>query len=97
MSVNLSTVQKWIQDVDSLGEWLRYVESRGKVTRIFCVLCTKHQGRLRSVRNFSAAFVDGITGTALKKDNVNKHRKSDMHTKAVNLERQSATVSEIYR
>ena len=65
MPVNLSTVQKWIKDVDSLGEWLQYDESGGKVTRIFCALCSKHQDRLRAVRNFSSAFVDGITETTL--------------------------------
>ena len=95
MPVNLSTVQKWIKDVDSLGEWLRYDESGGKVTRIFCVFCSKHQDRLRAVRNFSSAFVDGITETALKKDNVCKHQRSDMHRKAINMEQQP-TINEIY-
>ena len=95
MPVNLSTVQKWIEDVDSLGEWLRYDESGGKVNRIFCALFSKHQDRLREVRNFSSAFVDGITETALKKDNVCKHQRSDMHGKAVNMEWQP-TINEIY-
>ena len=74
MPVNLSTVQKWIKNVDSRGEWLRYDESGGKVTRILCALCSKHQDRLRAMRNFSSAFIDGITETALKKDNVCKHQ-----------------------
>ena len=38
MSVNLSTVLKWIKDMDSLGEWLRYDESGKKVTQIFVCL-----------------------------------------------------------
>ena len=96
MSVNLSTVEKWIQDVDSLGEWLCYMESCGKVTQIFCTLCTKHHDHLRSVRNFITVFVVGLTGTSFKKD-VNKPWKSDMHTKAVNPERKPTTVEEIYR
>ena len=95
MPVNLSTVQKWIKDVDSLGEWLWYDESGGKVTRIFCALRSKHQDCLRAVRNFSSAFVDGITETALKKVNVCKHQRSDMHGKAVNMEQQ-LTINEIY-
>ena len=41
------------------------------MTRIFCALCTKHKDCLCGARNFSASFVDGIYGTALKKDNVN--------------------------
>ena len=96
MSVNLSTVQKWTKELDSLGEWLRYDESGGKVTRIFCALCAKHKDRLQALRNFSASFVDGISGTALKKDNVNKHHRSDMHAKAVNME-QKPTAAEICR
>ena len=51
------------------------------MTRIFCVLCSKHQDCLRAVRNFSSAFVDGITETALKKDNVCKHQQSDMDSR----------------
>ena len=96
MSVNLSTVQKWIKDVDSLGEWLRYDESGGKVKRIFCALCTKHKERLRGARNFSGSFVDIICETALKNDNVKKHQKSDQHARAVDIERKP-TVTEIYR
>ena len=96
MSVSLSTVKKWIKDVEGLGEWLLYDESSGNVTRIFCKLCSKHQDRLRAVRNFNSAFVVGITGTALKKDNVCKHQRSDIHAKAINMDRQP-TISEIYR
>ena len=51
-----------------MGEWLRYDESGGKVTSISCALCTKHKDRLRALRNFSVSFIDGISGTALKKD-----------------------------
>ena len=45
-SVSLSTVQNWEKDVDSLREWLRYDQSGGNVTRIFCELCHKHRDRL---------------------------------------------------
>ncbi len=48
-----------------------------------------------ALRNFSSSFIDGITGTALKKDNVKKHQLSDMHSKAVNLERKPATLTDI--
>ena len=95
MSVNLSTVEKWTKELDSLGEWLRY-ESGGKITWIFCALCAKHNDRLHALRNFSSSFVDGISSTAFKKDNVQKHQRSDMHAKAINLE-QKPTVVEIYR
>ena len=88
-SVSLSTVQNWEKDVDSLREWLRYDQSGGKVTQIFCELCHKHRDRLRAIRDFNSAFIDGVTGSALKKD-VAKHKKSDMHSKAVNMERMPA-------
>ena len=40
----------------------------------------------------------GITGSALEKDNVVKHSKSDIHKKAVSLERQpTRTINEILR
>ncbi len=68
MSVNLSTVKKWILELDSVGEWLRHDESGGKVSRIICALCSEHKERLHALRNFSSSFIDGITGTALKKD-----------------------------
>lgn len=96
MSVNLSSVQKWIKEVDSLGEWVWYDKTGRTVMRIFCALCANHKDRLHALRNFSFSFVDGISSTALKKDNVNKHQRSDMHAMAVNLERKP-TVMEIYR
>ena len=95
MSVNLSTIQNWTKELDSLGEWLQHDESGGKVMRIFCALRAKHKDRLQALRNFSASFVDRISGTALKKDNVNKHQRSVMHAKAVNMERKPIA-AEIY-
>ena len=78
MSVNLPTMQKWTEELDSLGDWLWYDELFGKVTQISCALFAKHKDRLLALRNLSASFVDRISNTALKKDNVNKHQRSDM-------------------
>ena len=50
MSVNLSTVQKWSKELDTLGEWLRYGELAGNVMQIFCALHTKHKDRLHALR-----------------------------------------------
>ena len=99
MAVNLSTVSKWKKELNVLGEWLHYDEAtEGKVNRIRCLLCSKHEDRLRSMRNYSTAFVHGITGRALKKDNVVKHLKSDKHKRAVSLEPQpTRTINEILR
>ena len=70
----------------------------GEVDRIRCLLCL-NEDRLRAIRNYSTgAFVHGITGSALEKDNVVKHSKSDIHKKAVSLERQpTRTINEILR
>ena len=79
MFVNQGTVQQWGKELDSLNEWLRYDIKEGKVTRIFCALCTKHQEKLHALRNYIVSFVQGIAGTSSKKDNVSEHRNSDMH------------------
>lgn len=102
MTVNLSTVQKWSKEGDRLGLWFRHEVAGGKVSRIFCALCKKHSDRLKPPRNYNPAFVDdiadNITGTALKKDNVVKHKNTDMHSKAVNMERQpTQTISSILK
>ena len=70
----------------------------GEVDRIRCLLCL-NEDRRRAVRNYSTgALVHGITGSAIGKDNVVKHSKSDIHKKAVSLERQSTRrINEILR
>ena len=68
VSVNLATVQCWGKEIDPLNEWLRYDSIDGNVIRIFCALCSKHQERLRCLRTYNSSFVQGIVGTALKKD-----------------------------
>ena len=67
------------------------------VTRVYCELCSKHSDKLKSLCNFSPAFVGGVTGSALKKDNVVKHSKSDMHTRAVSMSRKPKTRNDIFR
>ena len=67
---------------------------------LFVVVCTKHVDRLKAIRNYSPAFIDGIVG--VKKSQTHhdvsvyrlqtmsaKHQKTDMwHGKAVNMELQ---------
>ena len=89
MSVNLNTVVSGKRTSIALENGLNMM------TRIFCSLCFKHKDRLRALRNYSSSFVDGITHTSLKKDNVSKHQKSEMHKKAVNMDRQPSA-NDIY-
>ena len=49
-----------------------------KLPEFFCELCHKHRDRLRVIRNFNSAFIDGVTGSALKKDSVAKHKKKHL-------------------
>ena len=72
-----------------MSEW-----QSGTVTHVYCELCSKH--KLKSLRNFSPSFVNGITGSSLKIDNVVKHSKSDMHTRAVNMLKKPKTMDEIF-
>ena len=52
MAVNLSTVSKWKKEFNVHGEWLHYDEAtEGKVNRIRCLLCSKHEDRLQAIRN----------------------------------------------
>ena len=71
---------------------------KGEVDCIRCLLCL-NEDRLRAIRNYSTgAFVHGITGSVLEKNNIVKHSKSDIHKKAVSLERQpTRTINEILR
>ena len=48
------------------GEWLRIDDLFGCGTHTQCDLCTKQ----KTLCNFSSLFVNGITGSGLKKDNV---------------------------
>ena len=58
-------------------------EEKSRVSFVLFVL-----SMLIASKNYSPAFIDGIVGSALKKDNVAKHQKTDMHGKAVNMELQ---------
>ena len=67
MSVKQGTVDKWIAELfDPKKEWIRAESSGGAVTKIFCKMCREKASSLRGLRNYSTAFVDGISGSALK-------------------------------
>ena len=46
-------------------------EGYPSVIKIRCEVCSEFRTRLKNVRNFSTAFIDGIAGAALKRDSVN--------------------------
>jgi len=60
------------------------------VVKIRCKVCSEFRARLKNVRNFSTAFIDGISGASLKRDNVKKHSTSVMHLHAMRMHEQPA-------
>ena len=65
--ISEKTFQSLLKTLDPNGIWIRD-EIFDKSAVRWCILCAKHRERLRSFRNFSYAFVNGITGSALKRD-----------------------------
>ena len=55
-----------------------------KVVSIKCIVCKKHEDRLKVLRSFTPVWVHG--SKSVKKDSVKKHLKSEVHTKALDLE-----------
>ena len=71
LHVKTETVKNWIRDFDPGHRWLKLEETApnsGHVERIFCELCRQHSDKLKALRNFSTAYIVGVTGRALKKD-----------------------------
>ena len=66
--ISEKTFQSWLKTLDPNGIWIGDEIFEKSEVRIWCVLCPKHRERLRSFRNFSDAFVNGISGSALKRD-----------------------------
>ena len=71
---SLKTVKDWQLKLDVEKKWLDIEERDGKVVKIKCKLCIKHKDRLKYSVNMSMKFINGITGSSLKKDNVDKQK-----------------------
>ncbi len=96
--VALKTFQGWKCRFDPNDKWLAGDEINGIVSRVHCRLCAKFASRLQSAsRNFSLQFANGITGPSLKKDNIEKHMKSDAHNRAETLERGPLSIDQFFK
>ena len=82
MTVKEKTANNWMRDVDPRGIWMRLTVENGEVKKVTCALCIKFEEEMRERRNFSAAFINGISGSAIKKDNIVKHKDSVQHQDA---------------
>lgn len=96
-----ATFDGWKLALDAENEWIEaeFVNSTTGVfvKRITCRLCTKHVNKINGVRSFSEAFIRGIEGSCLKKDNLKKHEATDYHKKAQQLEKGPMTINAIYK
>ncbi|KAJ8419121.1 hypothetical protein AAFF_G00006200 [Aldrovandia affinis] len=97
MTLRVETVKRWQLELHSAQDWLQYeVGVDGCfVVKIQCALCSKHKAKIKGLRNFSPAFVNGVEGNSLKKDNVKKHFQSEMHQKASALEKLAGSTPDL--
>jgi len=77
--ISEKTFQSWLKTLDPNGIWIRGEIFDKSAVHIWCVLCAKHRERLRCFRNFSDAFVNDITGSALKRDALSTHMTTAAH------------------
>ena len=54
-SVSEKTLKAWMKDYS----WLDYEKCDGEVVHMFCKLCTKHETKLTSCRNYEDKFIRG--------------------------------------
>jgi len=66
--ISEKTFQFWLKTLHPNRIWIRGEIFDKSVVRIWCVLCAKHRERLCCFRKFSDAFVNGIIGSAVKRD-----------------------------
>ena len=93
--ISAKTVNGWINDLDITKTWIetetdsqRGSDGHPNVIKMRCKVCYEFRARLKNVRNFSTAFIDGISGASLKRDNVKKHSTSVMHLHAMRMHQQ---------
>ena len=93
--ISARTVRGWINDLDITKTWIetetdsqRGSDGHPNVIKIRCKVCSEFRTRLKNIRHFSTAFIDGISGASLKRDNVEKHSMSVMHLHAMRIHEQ---------
>jgi len=78
-NISARAVNGWINDMDVTKSWIetemdgqRGPDDYPSVIKIRCKVCSEFRARLKNMRNFSTAFIDGISGASLKRDNVKR-------------------------
>ena len=95
--VSEKTLQTWQRILDPGNRWLQAEIIDGHAVCVWCALCTKHGDRLKGFRNFSAAFITGISGTSLKRDTLTKHLNTSAYLRAESLETGPLPVAEVLK
>ena len=93
--VNQKMFGNWKSVLDLNGRWIRGEIFDNNAIRVWWALCCKHVERLRCFRNFSEAFVTGISGSAIKRNALTKHMGSAAHIRAEALENGPLPVTQI--
>ena len=87
-------------ELDAENEWIDHDGSFLNTTtgvfvvRITCLLCTKHQVKISNNRSFSDAFIKGVEGSWLKKDNFRRStRRLNITERRSNWQKQPFLIS----
>ena len=90
--VKIDTVKSWICLLDPREKWLNDCDKNHMWTR---PVCNKFEYRKLALRNFSKAFISGISGSASKKDNVKKHVLLGQHKRAEAISASPSSINDI--
>ena len=86
-SITAHTVEKWKRENDknlNTASWLTYkMADRDHVKSIACSVCTMFNYKLKSMRNYTPAFIDGSVN--FRTSSFKDHASSDMHARAMML------------
>ncbi len=97
---NLTTVKKWVLQIDVQKEWLEYKvddNDGSKVKMLKCSVCGKFANKIKYCKNYNDALVRGVTSLSrMKLDNLRKHSKSDQHKKAIELQKRPENLHRLY-
>eukprot|EP00111_Clytia_hemisphaerica_P003911 TCONS_00011226-protein len=78
---SLTTVNKWQSSLKCKLDILEIVD--GKVRKMKCIVCSQFSDKIKGMKGFSQAWVDGTE--SIKKDSLDKHIKGEPHKHAKDL------------
>ena len=84
--VSIATFDKWKRQFDDQYQTLRWLQcdkdtADYTVTVLWCEVCRKYSDQIRTMRNFSSAWVNGSANQ--RNSNIVDHAKSEQHAAAM--------------